>query len=231
MKDSESIKHLAIIMDGNGRWAKKRFLPKVEGHRRGAEAARRIVKAAAARGIKYLTLYTLSSENLSRPADEVRDIMNLLDFYLDKELDTLHKKNIRIKFIGDITKLKPSILAKVEKGMELTKNNNALTVALAVCYGGRDEIVTATKKIISDNIAPANITEELFGRYLFDPDMPDVDLMIRTSGEHRVSNFLLWQIVYAELYFADKYWPDFMEEDLDLAIEDFNSRKRYYGLR
>jgi undecaprenyl diphosphate synthase len=143
----------------------------------------------------------------------------------------LHKNNIRIKFIGDITKLKPSILSKVKDAMELTKNNDALTVALAVCYGARDEIVTAAKKIVSDNIAPADITEELFGRYLFDPEMPDVDLLIRTSGEHRVCNFLLWQIVYAELYFASKYWPDFMASDLDLAIEDFNSRKRYYGLR
>lgn len=228
---SESIKHLAIIMDGNGRWAKERFLPKVEGHRRGAESARRIVKAAAARGIKYLTLYTLSSENLQRPADEVRDIINLLDFYLDKEIANLHKNNIKLKFIGDLAKLNSNTLSKVNYAIDLTKNNNALTLSLAVCYGARDEIVHAVKQIVSNNVPVESINEELISSYLFDSEMPDVDLMIRTSGEHRVSNFLLWQIVYAELYFVSKYWPDFAESDLDIAIDDFKSRKRYFGKR
>ncbi len=225
------INHLAIIMDGNGRWASKRLLPKVEGHRRGAETAQAIVKAAAKRNIKYLTLYTLSSENLSRPENEVRDIMNLLDFYLDKELNNLHKNNIRLKFIGDLSKLSTAIFSKVKNAMELTSHNNGLTLCLAICYGGRNEIITAVKNIISDNIPEDQITEQIFSKYLFDPEMPDVDLMIRTSGEYRISNFLLWQVVYAELYFAPKYWPDFTEEDLELAIENFQSRKRSFGQR
>lgn len=224
-----SLNHLAIIMDGNGRWATKKLLPKVEGHRQGAETAKKIIKACPSFNIKYITLYTFSSENWLRPEEEVSNIIHLLTFYLEKELKSLHENNIRIKVIGNIEKLSTSLQEKIQNATLLTKDNNDLTVCIAFGYGGRDEIINAAKKIVRNNINPEEITESLFQSYLFDPEMPNVDMMIRTSGEHRISNFLLWHSSYAELYFPEKYWPDFDESDLKIAVEEFQSRKRNFG--
>lgn len=229
MTKSKSVEHLAVIMDGNGRWAAKKFLPKAEGHRQGAEAAKRIIEASAEKGIKYLTLYALSSENWLRPEDEVSNIINLLGLYLNKEIGALHSAGVRLKVIGDLSRLSGSMRQKILDAVILTKDNNILTLCIAFGYGGRDEIVSAARRIVEDGVSADLITEKIFASYLYDSDMPDVDLMIRTSGEHRISNFLLWQVAYAELHFLDKYWPDFGPEDLDAAIEDFYSRKRNFG--
>ncbi|MBP7190541.1 MAG: di-trans,poly-cis-decaprenylcistransferase [Rickettsiaceae bacterium] len=229
MKKSKSVEHLAIIMDGNGRWASERYLPKVEGHRQGAESAKRIIEASAKAGVKYLTLYALSSENWLRPEDEVKNIVNLLGFYLSKEIGALHSAAIRLRVIGDLSKLSDSMRKKIFDAISMTKDNNGMTLCIAFGYGGRDEIIFAARKMIEDGVDPSSVNEDLFEKYLADPEMPDVDLMIRTSGERRISNFLLWQVAYAELYFSGKYWPDFNETDLQLAIDDFASRERNFG--
>jgi undecaprenyl diphosphate synthase len=229
MDEVNKIKHLAVIMDGNGRWAKERFLPKVEGHRRGAEAALGLVKSSVERGIEYLTLYAFSSENWLRPVEEVSDILGLLSLYLNKEIASLNENNIRLKVIGNLSKLDPKIVKSIDDAVELTKSNNAMTLCIAFGYGAREELLYSIKNIISTGVKAEDITQQMVMDNMYDPEMPDVDLMIRTSGEQRVSNFLLWQIAYAELYFATKYWPDFDKEDLDLAIEDFKKRKRNFG--
>ncbi len=223
------IKHLAVIMDGNGRWAKSHFVPKVEGHRQGAEAAKKLIKASIENGIKYLTLYAFSSENWLRPEDEVRDILGLLSLYLSKEVGDLHKNGIKLKVIGDLTKLDNKIKQSIADAVELTRDNEVITLCLAFGYGSRAEVVYAAQNIVRKGIKAEDITEQMFSGNLYDPSMPDVDLMIRTSGEQRISNFLLWQIAYAELYFTPKYWPDFDKSDLELALEDFKKRKRNFG--
>lgn len=219
--------HIAIIMDGNGRWASDRNLPKVEGHRQGAKTAKNIIKYAAKKGVQHLTLYAFSFENWRRPDQEVKDILGILSFYLKNQIDELNESNIKFKLIGDITKLSDGLKDLVIKAEKLTENNDLMTLYLAFSYGGRDEIVRACKKLISHGVK--DLTEEDIGKYLDAPEMPDVDLIIRTSGEKRISNFLIWQSAYSELYFSDKMWPEFNENDLDGAISDFNLRKRNFG--
>jgi len=222
-----TINHLAIIMDGNGRWASAHNLPKVEGHRKGAKTAKEIIKYAAKIGIKYLTLYAFSFENWNRPENEVVDILGILNFYLQNQIEELHQGNIKFKMIGDSTKLSNNMQTLVRNSETLTENNDLMTIYLAFSYGGRDEIIRACKKLAASGVE--EISEKNLAHYLDIPNMPDVDLMIRSSGEKRISNFLIWQSAYSELYFSNKLWPDFTPTDLDEAIEDFNSRKRNFG--
>tara|TARA_R110002096_G_scaffold151307_10_gene313824 strand:- start:1197 stop:1946 length:750 start_codon:yes stop_codon:yes gene_type:complete len=234
-KNSEPPVHVAIIMDGNGRWAKKRMLPKVAGHKRGADAVRRCVEDAIDLGIRYLTLYAFSSENWNRPEDEVNDLMGLLHRYLTKEVDELDDKNIRLAFIGDRSKLSPDIRALIEAAEQRTLNNSRLCLTLALSYGGRAEIVDAARKLAEQvqagKISPKDISEETFSGELHTHDIPDPDLIIRTSGEQRISNFLLWQIAYAEFVFLDVLWPDFNREVLEQALDEYGGRDRRFGAR
>jgi len=226
-------KHVAIIMDGNGRWAKARGLPRVAGHRRGAEAARRTVEAAAELGVAYLTLFGFSSENWKRPADEVDDLMALLRHYLRGEVAELHRHNIRVRVIGDRERLAPDIVTLIENTEALTAGNTRLQVAIALSYGGRSEIAGAARRIaeeaLAGKLAPAEIDEACFARHLLTADMPDPDLVIRTSGEQRLSNFLLWQTAYSEFVFIETLWPDFGKPDLERALREYHGRDRRYG--
>ena len=225
--------HVAIIMDGNGRWAKSRGLPRTAGHKRGAEAVRRTVEAARELGVSYLTLYGFSSENWKRPAGEVTDLMGLLRLYLRNEVNNLHKNGVRLKVIGDRQRLGTDIVALIENAEAKTAGNAALTLLLALSYGGRQEIVEATKAMARDVAAGRlnadDIDEAAIGSHLFTAGIPDPDLIIRTSGEQRISNFLLWQSAYAELVFIDTLWPDFGRPELEAAIGDFQGRDRRYG--
>ncbi|KAF0224768.1 MAG: undecaprenyl diphosphate [Rhodospirillaceae bacterium] len=225
--------HVAIIMDGNGRWAKARGLPRTAGHKRGAEAVRRTVEAAREMGVSYLTLYAFSSENWKRPAGEVTDLMGLLRLYLRNEVANLHKNGIRLRVIGDRSRLSADINALIDESESKTAANTALTLVLALSYGGRQEVVCAARKLAEEvaagRLSPADIDEAAFAARLFTADIPDPDLMIRTSGEQRISNFLLWQAAYAEFVFTDVLWPDFGREHLEDAIRDFHGRERRYG--
>jgi undecaprenyl diphosphate synthase len=225
--------HVAIIMDGNGRWAKARGLPRIAGHQRGAEAVRRVVSGAAELGIGYLTLYGFSSENWKRPPAEVDDLMQLLRLYLEREIATLHDNGIRLRIIGERHRFASSIIALIDEAERLTAANRRLNVTMALSYGGRAEIAAAARRIAVDvaagRIAPEAVDEGLFARHLATADIPDPDLVIRTSGEKRISNFLLWQSAYAELVFMDKLWPDFTREDLEQAIREYHARERRYG--
>jgi undecaprenyl diphosphate synthase len=225
--------HVAIIMDGNGRWAKARGLPRTVGHQRGAEAARRAVQGAVELGVSYLTLFGFSSENWSRPASEVGDLMQLLRYYLEREIGELHRNGIRLCVIGERDRLSPPIVRLIEEAEALTRANSRMRLTMALSYGGRAEIAMAVRRIAADaaagRIAVERIDEALVQRYMFTADMPDPDLVIRTSGEKRISNFLLWQSAYAELIFVDKLWPDFGKEDLAAAIQEFHCRDRRYG--
>jgi len=227
--------HVAIIMDGNGRWAKKRMLPKFAGHKRGAEVVRKCVEDAIDLGISYLTLYAFSSENWNRPKEEVSGLMTLLQRYLTREVDELHHKNIRLSFIGDRSRLGANIRELVEAAELKTRDNTRLRLTLALSYGGRAEIVDAARqlgeKIKAGDLSPEDISEEIFATGLQTGDIPDPDLIIRTSGEQRISNFLLWQIAYAEFIFLDVLWPDFNREILEQAIEEYCGRDRRYGAR
>lgn len=225
--------HVAIIMDGNGRWAKARGLPRVAGHRRGADAVRRTITAAGELGVRYLTLYGFSSENWKRPADEVGDLMGLLRVYLRGEIAELHRNGIRLRVIGDRARLAPDIVAMIENAEAMTRANTALNVTVALSYGARGEIAAAARaiarRVAAGEIAPDAVNEETVARELWTADIPDPDLIIRTSGEKRLSNFLLWQSAYAELVFVDTLWPDFAKEDLLAAIGEFQRRERRYG--
>jgi undecaprenyl diphosphate synthase len=225
--------HVAIIMDGNGRWAKARGLPRAIGHQRGAEAARRTVQGAVELGIGYLTLFGFSSENWSRPTAEVDDLMQLLRFYLEREIEELHRNGIRLSVIGDRQRLSPAIVRLIENAEAMTSANARMRLTMALSYGGRAEIAAAARRIatevVAGRLAADRIDEHLFQRYLFTADMPDPDLVIRTSGEKRISNFLLWQSAYSELIFVDKLWPDFGKDDLVAAIQEFGGRERRYG--
>jgi len=225
------LQHLAIIMDGNGRWAKSRNLPRTAGHKRGAETARKIIELCGNSGIKHLTLYTFSAENWNRPQDEVNDLMGLLKFYLGREVKNLHKQGIKLNFIGDRSKLSKDIVTKIIEAEELTKKNENLLLNIALSYGSRQEILEVTKQIASDykNGKIEEITEQIFENNLYTNISPDPDLLIRTGGEQRISNFLLWQMAYTELYFTDTLWPDFNEECLKQAIEEFDKRERRFG--
>jgi undecaprenyl diphosphate synthase len=226
-------RHVAIIMDGNGRWATARGLPRVAGHRRGAEAVRRTVTAATELGIEYLTLFGFSSENWKRPITEVDDLMGLLRHYLRGEIAELHRNGVRLRVIGRRERLPVDIVTLITNSEELTRNNVRLQLTVALSYGGRDEIASAARQIaqavLAGELAPEAIDETCFARHLFTSALPDPDLLIRTSGEQRISNFLLWQTAYSEFVFTETLWPDFSKEDLKRAVEDFNGRERRYG--
>jgi undecaprenyl diphosphate synthase len=225
--------HVAIIMDGNGRWAKARGLPRIAGHRRGAESVRRAITAAAELGISYLTLFGFSSENWKRPSDEINDLMGLLRHYLRGEIAELHQQGVRLKVIGDRARLAPDIVTLIDNAEHLTRNNTRLTLIVALSYGGRDDIVQASRKLAEDvaagRIKASAIDEARLSASLFTAGIPDPDLLIRTSGEQRISNFLLWQSAYTELVFIDTLWPDFGRADLEKAISDYHGRERRYG--
>ena len=234
--DKENMpKHIAIIMDGNRRWAKERGLDYRKGHQEGADTIERIVTYANEIGLKYLTVYAFSTENWKRTEEEVGALMLLFNKFLDKYIKIADTKNVVIKFLGDRSVLSNSLKEKMEKAEERTKNNTGLTFSVALNYGGRDEIVHAIKNISEDykngKINSDEINEELVSNYLYTAGMPDPDLVIRTSGEIRTSNFLPWQIVYSEFLFLDKYWPDFTNEDLDSAIEVYQNRNRKFGAK
>lgn len=225
--------HVAIIMDGNGRWAKARGLPRTAGHKRGAEAVRRTVECAREMGISYLTLYAFSSENWKRPAGEVTDLMGLLRLYLRNEVKALHKNGIRLRVIGDRTRLSADIIDLIEESEAKTATNTAMTLVLALSYGGRQEIAAAARSLAEDvaagRLVPSAIDETVLAQRMFTVGMPDPDLVIRTSGEKRISNFLLWQNAYAEMVFMDVLWPDFGRDEMEAAIRDYHGRERRYG--
>lgn len=225
--------HVAIIMDGNGRWAKQRNLPRTAGHKQGAEAVRRTVRAAASAGISYLTLFGFSSENWSRPRTEIQDLMGLLRLYLRAETAELHKNNVRIKIIGDRRKLPDDIVKLIEHSEGTTANNTGLTAILALSYGGRQDITHAVQSLAQEvaagRLAAEDIDEKSIDRALATAGIPDPDLLIRTSGEQRISNFLIWQLAYTEFVFLDTLWPDFDERSLAEAVEEFQRRDRRYG--
>jgi undecaprenyl diphosphate synthase len=225
--------HVAIIMDGNGRWAKARHLPRVEGHRQGAESVRAVVRAAGEAGIKYLTLYAFSVENWSRPKDEVDTLMKYLARYLKNEIGELNRNNVRLEVIGQIYRLPEFVQEQLKKSAAALSKNNGLTLILALSYGGRTEIIEAVRsiaaKVQTGELEPAEITEEIFSQHLYTKNYPDPDLLIRTSGEMRVSNFLLWQISYTELVVTPTLWPDFRKPQLLEALQEYARRHRRFG--
>jgi undecaprenyl diphosphate synthase len=221
--------HVAIIMDGNGRWAIARGLPRVAGHKAGTENLRRVIRSSVEFGIKYLTIYAFSTENWGRPPEEVQGLMGILQDVIDRELHELHDEGVQLRHIGRLERLDPKIQAKVLKAIDLTKNNERLILNIAWNYGGRDEIICAIQKIIKDGIVPDDVTSELVSRYLFTAGVPDPDLVIRTSGELRISNFLIWQAAYSEWYVTPTFWPDFDKEEYRRALEIFAQRDRRYG--
>jgi undecaprenyl diphosphate synthase len=221
--------HIAIIMDGNGRWALARGLPRLAGHRAGTENLRRVLEACVEFGVQYLTLYAFSTENWGRPFEEVRGLMRILEDVIDRELKELHEQGVQLHHIGRLDRLKPSLKQKVLDAIELTKDNDRLVLNVAFNYGGRDEIVCAIRQMIGDGVDPEEVTDELVSQYLFTAGVPDPDLIIRTSGELRGSNFLIWQGAYAEWYFTPTYWPDFDKGELRRAIVEYAQRDRRYG--
>ena len=229
------LNHIAIIMDGNGRWAKSRRLPKFAGHKKGADAVRSIVETCVDLDIGYLTLYAFSSENWNRPIEEVNDLMRLLKLYLTKEIEELHRKNVRINFIGRRERLSENIINVIEEAEEKTRDNDKLCLTLALNYSGQEEIVNTTKilakKVKEGSLDIDNIDENTFSENLYTSDMPEPDLIIRTSGEKRLSNFMLWQAAYAEFVFLDVLWPDFTKVELCNAVDEYYKRDRRYGAR
>lgn len=225
--------HVAIIMDGNGRWARKRFLPRSAGHKEGMKRVKEIVEIATRLGIKYLSLYAFSTENWKRPKQEIDGLMILLVQYLKSELNTLHKNNIKVQTLGDISKLPPLPRKEVEKAIAKTKNNNKMVLNIGLNYGGRDEIIKATKNILKDvkmgKMDIEELNDEIFSKYLYTKGQTDPDLLIRPSGELRISNFMLYQIAYTEFWFSNIYWPDFREEHFYQSIIDYQKRDRRYG--
>lgn len=224
-----NIKHVALIMDGNGRWAKQRGLPRIEGHRNGVKRVNEIIDTAAAVGLQAVTFYTFSIENWNRPMTEVRALMRILDKYLRSEMHRLHEMNIIFRAVGNIEKLPDNIRKLLRDFEELTKNNTGLVLSSALSYGGRAEIVNAVKKIIEDGIRAKDVDEAAFESYLYTAGIPDPDLIIRTSGEMRLSNFLLWQSAYSEFYFTETLWPDFGREEFMAAINEYQGRERRFG--
>lgn len=226
--------HIAVIMDGNGRWAKARGMDRTQGHRAGTDAARRIVRLCGEIGIEHLTLYTFSSENWKRPPLEVRALMSLLIEMVHREVDDLNRNNVRLDAVGELSHLPTRTREALEDGMARTASNTGLQLHLALSYGGRAEIVDATRRLaraaMSGRIHPEEIDEAMVAKNLFTKEIPDPDLMIRTGGDRRISNFLLWQLAYAELWFTDVLWPDFDEEHLRAAIDSFGGRERRFGM-
>ncbi len=222
--------HIAIIMDGNGRWAECHGLPRFQGHLAGLERARSLIRYLNNKyHIKYLTLYGFSTENWSRPRDEVSGILGIFAEIIDQEALAFHKQGIRLCHLGRLEELPPGLRKSIKRSMELTKNNTGMTFGLAFNYGGRIEILEAVRRIVAENIPPQNIDENLFNNYLYTAGIPDVDLLIRTGGEFRISNFLLWQSAYSEYYFTDVFWPDFNEKEIDKALLSYRQRQRRFG--
>jgi undecaprenyl diphosphate synthase len=221
--------HVAIIMDGNGRWAISRGLPRLAGHRAGTENLRRVIEACIEFGIQYLTLYAFSTENWGRPQEEVQGLMRILEDVIDRELQELNDQGVQLRHIGRLDRLNPVLRDKVLHGIEFTRNNTRLVLNVAFNYGGRDEIVCAVQRMIQDGVNAEEVNDALVNRYLFTAGVPDPDLIIRTSGELRGSNFLIWQGAYSEWYFTPTYWPDFGKEELRQALDEFRQRVRRYG--
>jgi undecaprenyl diphosphate synthase len=221
--------HVAIIMDGNGRWALTRGLPRLVGHRAGTENLRRIITACVEFGVKYLTIYAFSTENWGRPREEVDGLMHILEDVIDRELAELNKEGVQLRHIGRLERLDPKLQEKVIDAIELTKHNDRLVLNVAFNYGGRDEIIYAIQNMIKDGVKPEEVTSDLVSHYLFTAGVPDPDLIIRTSGELRVSNFLIWQGAYSEWYVTSVYWPDFNKDEFRKALDTFGQRDRRYG--
>jgi undecaprenyl diphosphate synthase len=222
--------HLAIIMDGNGRWAKARGLPRLAGHRAGTDNLRRILRACVKQGIKVLTIYAFSTENWGRPAEEVRGLMSILEQVIERELNELHKEGVRIRHIGRLDEISPRLQKKIEHAVEITSHNDTIILNVAFNYGGRQEIIDAVRHILKDGIDPDHIDDALLNQYLYTAGQPDPDLIVRTSGEMRFSNFLIWQSAYAEFYVTETYWPDFDEAELQKALDHYARRERRFGL-
>jgi len=235
LKDGGEIpRHLAIIMDGNGRWAKKRGMPRIAGHKEGVESVRDIVEASGQLGVRYLTLYAFSTENWKRPQEEISLLMRLLLRALHDEADRLHRNNVKLRAIGDVSRLPAEVQSELLDGIRKTKENTGLTLVLALSYSGRWDLIGAVRTIAAEvragRLAPEQVTEQTIGRALSTDGIPDPDLLIRTSGEFRVSNFLLWQLAYSEIHITPKFWPDFRRGDLYAAIRDYQNRERRFGM-
>ncbi len=226
---ANDIKHIAIIMDGNRRWAKEHNLPSAAGHKMGVNSLKEITRACDEFGIKYLTVYAFSTENWKRSKDEVDFLMNLVAFTLKNELDEMDKEGVKINFIGDLSRLTDSLQQVVCNAQEKTKTNSGVNLQIALNYGGRDEITNAVKKIVSLGLKPQDITQDLICENLYTANIPDPDILIRTGGEKRISNYLLWQIAYSEVIVVDEYWPEFNRELLMECIKEYNKRQRRYG--
>ncbi len=222
--------HLAIIMDGNGRWARSRGLPRLAGHQAGTENIRRILEACVEHGIKILTLYAFSTENWGRPSAEVRGLMRILEQTIDRELSELHRNGVQLRHIGRLEGIAEGLKQKVRGAIELTKHNDRIILNVAFNYGGRAEIVDAVQRIVENGVEPDRLDEDLFSQYLYTAGLPDPDLIIRTAGELRISNFLIWQSAYAEYYATPTYWPDFNQEELEEALLEYSRRDRRFGL-
>jgi len=221
--------HIAFIMDGNGRWAEKRDLPRLEGHKAGLEATRSVIKHLGEYNIKYVTLYSFSTENWNRPKGEVSGLLKILENSLNKEVFELHKGGVKIRHLGHLDRLPKNLKRAIMDAIELTQGNTKMILSLAFNYGGRLEILDAVRNILTDNISPQDIDERLFSGYLYTVDLPEVDFVIRTGGDLRISNFLLWQSAYSEYYFTNVLWPDFNAEELDKALTDYSNRQRRFG--
>lgn len=227
--NNTNLKHIAIIMDGNRRWAKEKILPTAMGHKKGVDALRNIVRACDDFGVKYLTVYAFSTENWNRKPEEVEFLMNLVAATLANETAEMHKENVQIRFIGDLTRLSKKLQGILSDSVELTKNNTGVVLQIALNYGARDEITNAVKQIVSEGISKDEITQEMISKYLYTSGIPDPDILIRTGGERRISNYLLWQIAYSEIIIRSEYWPDFDKNALKESIIEFGNRQRRYG--
>jgi undecaprenyl diphosphate synthase len=223
-------RHVGVIMDGNGRWARQRGLPRIAGHRAGTENLRRVLQAAVDFGIEFLTIYAFSTENWGRPESEVQGLLSILRRMIDREVPRLHEEGVRLRHLGRLERIPPELKERVQKATELTKENDRLILNVAFNYGGRAEIVDAVQRIISDGVPPERVDEALIDSHLYTAGQPDPDLIIRTSGEMRLSNFLIWQAAYAEFYTTPTLWPDFDKDELYKALKDFNQRERRFGM-
>ena len=222
-------RHVAVIMDGNGRWATQRGLRRAAGHRAGVENIRRVVERFADHGVQHLTVYAFSTENWKRPQPEVRALIRLLRYFIKRELENLHRNGVRLQMLGHMETLPDWLQRQVQDAIELTRGNERLVLNICFSYGGRDDIITAVRAAMRSELSPEDVTEETFSTFLATGDQPDPDLLIRTAGDQRISNFLLWQCAYAELYFTDTFWPDFGREDIDMALAEYGRRKRKFG--